>query len=157
MSITPFICPSCGAPIPEHSDDKAMVCPYCGTISCYEAGTQTTSQSLSTYKPRKVEVEEPKSWGTTLFLAITTGMFGGHRFYTGRIGSALIQAFTIGGFYIWWFADIISILTNNFTDSKGRSLDKNKPINLVLVLVIGALWVLFFIGLVTSGFSSNNG
>lgn len=157
MSITPFNCPSCGAPIPNHSEGKAMVCPYCGTISRYEAETQTVSQSVSTIKYHQVENEETKSWGTTLFLAITTGMFGGHRFYTGRIGSALIQAFTIGGFYIWWFVDIISILTNNFTDSKGRSLDKNKPVNLVLVLVIGALWILFFIGLATSGFSHNVG
>jgi uncharacterized Zn finger protein (UPF0148 family) len=76
------------------------------------------------------------SYSTTLFLAIFTGLLGGHRYYTGKIGSAIIQTFTLGGFYIWWIIDIISILSGGFKDSKGRSLDKTKKANPVLVKTI---------------------
>jgi len=76
------------------------------------------------------------SHSTTLLLAIFTGFLGGHRYYTGRIGSALIQTFTFGGLYIWWIIDIISILSGNFKDSMGRPLNKGKKANPVFLKTI---------------------
>lgn len=33
------------------------------------------------------------------------GLFGGHRFYVGRTGSALLMMFTFGGAFLWWMVD----------------------------------------------------
>lgn len=86
-----------------------------------------------------------KSWGTTLFLACTMGMLGIHRYYVGRIGSAIIQTFTVGGFYIWWIADIIAILRNKFTDSMGRPLNREIKANRTLMKVVGGILIWFFL------------
>lgn len=86
-----------------------------------------------------------KSWGTTLFLAFTMGILGIHRYYVGRIGSAVIQTFTVGGFYIWWIADIIAILRNKFTDSMGRPLNREIKANRTLMKVVGGIYIWFFL------------
>jgi len=90
--------------------------------------------------------ESNKSWGTTLFLSIFFGMFGGHRYYTGRIGSAIAQTFTVGGFYIWWIIDIISILRGTFKDSQGRLLNRNIKTNRTLMKIVGGFWI-WFVGI----------
>ena len=82
---------------------------------------------------------------TTLLLAFFTGIFGGHRFYTGHIGSAVLQMFTVGGFYIWWIKDIISIFSGDFRDSDGRLLDKEKKINMTVVKAISFFFIAAFI------------
>ena len=156
MTITTYKCPSCSAPLPYTDGSVTIVCPYCGTVSRFDNSPENLSTVTVTPPPPPQVISESKSWWTTLFLAVTTGMFGGHRYYTGHIGSAVIQSLTIGGFYVWWFADIIMILTNSFTDSKGRPLDKNKPANLKLVIVIGIFWLLFWVGLLTSNFTGGN-
>ena len=60
-----------------------------------------------------------KSFVTTLILAILLGGVGGHRFYVGKTGTAIIQLFTLGGLGIWALIDIIMIATQSFTDSEG--------------------------------------
>jgi hypothetical protein len=125
------------------------VCAYCGVESFIEAKMiENSGEKVSaTSSPKSSEFNEKIgysisygvsncSYSTTLLLAIFTGFLGGHRYYTGRIGSAIIQTFTIGGFYIWWLIDIILILSGNFKDSQGRPLDKGKKTNSVFVKTI---------------------
>ncbi len=85
--------------------------------------------------------ESNKSWGTTLFLACTLGIWGAHRYYVGRVGSAIIQTFTLGGFYFWWLIDIIAILAGNFTDVQGRPLNRKIKANPALMKGVGGFYI----------------
>jgi len=57
-------------------------------------------------------------------LALCFGVFGAHRFYVGKIGTACVQLFTIGGLGIWATIDWILILCHAFKDKKGRKITK---------------------------------
>lgn len=72
-----------------------------------------------------------RSRGVALGLGIVLGMFGGHRFYVGKIGTGLGMLFTFGGFGLWWLYDVILVAAGEFTDIDGRRLvrwDVNDPI-----------------------------
>ena len=69
--------------------------------------------------------KEGKSWLITLLLCIFVGYLGGHRFYTGKIGTGVAQLLTAGGCGIWTLIDLIQILTNKYTDADGNPLVKN--------------------------------
>lgn len=50
------------------------------------------------------------------------GVFGAHRFYVGKYGTALLQILTVGGLGIWVLIDFLMILIGAFTDKAGRPL-----------------------------------
>lgn len=50
------------------------------------------------------------------------GVFGAHRFYAGKIGTGLLQLFTLGGLGIWALIDFILIIVGAFTDKKGTKI-----------------------------------
>jgi TM2 domain-containing membrane protein YozV len=64
-----------------------------------------------------------KSWTTTVLLCHFLGVFGVHRFYTGRVVSGIFQLLTFGGFGIWTLIDLIMIITGDFKDQYGRPLN----------------------------------
>ena len=49
----------------------------------------------------------PKSRLVVTLLAWFLGVFGAHRFYLGKIGTALLMLFTLGGLGIWALVDFI--------------------------------------------------
>ncbi len=57
-------------------------------------------------------------------LGLCFGVFGAHRFYVGKIGTAFLQLFTIGGLGIWATIDWILILCRAFKDKQGRRITK---------------------------------
>jgi TM2 domain-containing membrane protein YozV len=65
-----------------------------------------------------------KKFLPALLLAIFLGAFGAHRFYVGKVGTAILQLLTCGGVGIWAIVDIIMIATGSFTDKEGRKLSK---------------------------------
>ena len=74
----------------------------------------------------------PPSGGTskfypTFFLGLFLGVFGVHRFYVRRIGTGLLQLFTLGGLGIWWFVDMIMILLGKFKDKQGVAIPNISP------------------------------
>jgi len=76
-----------------------------------------------------------RSRGVALGLGIVLGVFGGHRFYVGKIGTALGMLFTFGGLGLWWLYDIILVSAGEFTDIDGKRLvrwDANDPIGRTL-------------------------
>ena len=71
----------------------------------------------------------PKSRLTTLILAAVLGVFGAHRFYVGRMRSALLMLFTLGGLGIWYVYDLIVISAGSFRDAEGRLVSNWEPDN----------------------------
>lgn len=63
-----------------------------------------------------------KSRGVALILALCLGVFGGHRYYTGKIGTGLLMLCTLGGFGLWVLYDLIIIAAGQFRDSDGHRL-----------------------------------
>jgi TM2 domain-containing membrane protein YozV len=67
-----------------------------------------------------------KNWVTAVLLCWFLGPIGAHRFYTGKIGTGILQLVTFGGLGIWVLIDYVFILTGEFKDSKGFFL--NRPV-----------------------------
>jgi TM2 domain-containing membrane protein YozV len=62
----------------------------------------------------------PKARLVGLLLCWFLGGFGAHRFYVGKVGTALLMIFTLGGLGIWVLIDLILILVGSFRDKNGR-------------------------------------
>ena len=117
-------CTSCGKTIKK----DAATCPFCGVAQ---------------------EGSSSKNKTTAIVLLIFTAV--GHRFYTGKIGTAIImgliyffglifcglaeveqdEVFAIPGFIlllawlVWWIIDLVGIGTGKFLDKQGNPLKKN--------------------------------
>lgn len=63
-----------------------------------------------------------KSRFVALVFCVYLGIFGGHRFYVGKIGTAIIWLLTFGVFGIGWLVDLITILAGNFYDNKHKQV-----------------------------------
>lgn len=63
-----------------------------------------------------------KSWAVTLLLSIFFGMFGADRFYLGKRDTAIKKAVTLGGFGMWWVADILFTAFGGQRDYAGLPL-----------------------------------
>jgi len=93
-------CFNCGEPI----DSRAVVCPKCGVPQ----PDHTRNKSLNS------------RWLATLLLCWLLGVFGAHRFYLGRTGSAFLMLFTLGGLGIWYLVDLILVIVGQLRDSDGN-------------------------------------
>src|SRR5256886_11991708 len=72
--------------------------------------------------PRHQANVSERSRGVALGLAVIGGMFGLHRFYTGRAASGVCMCLTLGGLGIWYLYDIVVIAAGGFADGEGRPL-----------------------------------
>ena len=58
-----------------------------------------------------------------LLFCIFLGVFGAHRFYVGKIGTAVLTIVTFGGFFgVWPFVDLVLIAIGSFRDKSGQRL-----------------------------------
>lgn len=69
-------------------------------------------------------MQEQRNWLTTLLLCIFLGGLGGHRFYAGKIGTAILMLVTAGGCGIWTLIDLVMIIMGKFTDKDGNAIVK---------------------------------
>lgn len=60
-----------------------------------------------------------KSRLVALLLCWFLGIFGAHRFYVGKNGTAALMIVTLGGLGIWALVDLIIIVCGGFTDKNG--------------------------------------
>lgn len=131
---SPGICPSCRAK------------PLSGTKFCNACGATTTALTEICKKcgTRLVKAPakyvSPKSRLVTTLLALPLGMFGLHRFYTGKIGTAvamliltilgvatiwyclfgLIFLIPVG---VWTLVDFITAVSGNEEDRQGKPIE----------------------------------
>lgn len=63
--------------------------------------------------------QSEKGFVPTLLLCFFLGIFGIHRFYTGKVGTGILQLLTLGGLGIWAMVDMIVIACGNFKDKEG--------------------------------------
>jgi hypothetical protein len=68
-----------------------------------------------------------KSRGVATALAALLGLFGAHRFYLGKPRSGALMLVTVGGFGIWWLADLIVVAAGDFRDAGGRRVSRWDP------------------------------
>src|SRR5256886_7539606 len=61
-----------------------------------------------------------RSRALTLGLAILGGVFGLHRFYTGRTQSGIWMCLTLGGMGIWYLYDVVVVAAGDFPGGDGR-------------------------------------
>jgi TM2 domain-containing membrane protein YozV len=66
-----------------------------------------------------------KNWKTTYMLSVFLGPIGADRFYLGSIILGFLKLITIGGFGIWWLADIVLIAFQKMKDSEKRIVKKS--------------------------------
>ncbi len=68
--------------------------------------------------------ESAKSRLVVLLLCFFLGWIGGHRFYVNKIGTGLLMLFTMGGFGLWYFVDLIMISLGAFKDKENLPILK---------------------------------
>lgn len=119
-----MFCSKCGKEI----NDEAVVCIHCG------CAVKNNSD---------ITTNEEHDWLVAMLLCWFLGGFGAHRFYSGHIGTGIVQLITLGGCGIWAFIDWVCLCFNSFRDIDNKPLKGYKK-------QLGT--ALFAIGLVISVF-----
>ena len=63
-----------------------------------------------------------KNRSIAVALNLMFGWMGGHRFYTGQYGIGIAQMLTVGGFGMWWFYDLVTLLIGSYKDKDGNAV-----------------------------------
>ena len=72
-------------------------------------------------KPERSNISDKKRLLTTI-LSLGFGIFGAHRFYVGKTGTAKAMLFTFGGLGIWYVIDAVIVLFGEFKDGEGKKV-----------------------------------
>jgi hypothetical protein len=75
-----------------------------------------TRKSLAVATPAR------KSWVTAVQLSFALGVLGADRFYLGYWRLGALKLATLGGFGLWFLADLVLIMRGQIPDAQGRPL-----------------------------------
>lgn len=116
-------CEYCGAKMPvERVETQTINAEHVVVNNYYQsspgepAGYARSQQFSGNFD---VDGASPKSKLITLILWFFLGLFGGHRFYIGSYGLAVVYLFTLGLFGIGWLADLALLLLGRLKDRDG--------------------------------------
>ena len=104
---TMVYCTACGKQIHE----SAPTCPGCGAPQQARTTAPVTAATAAPATDKRIL--------PAALLCFLVGVFGAHRFYVGKIGTAVLMLFTIGGLGLWMLVDFILIVTGSFKDANG--------------------------------------
>lgn len=119
-------CPACGhwvAPVHVPEREEAPRRPAAPDPPGPAPSPAATAGGAAAPSPRESVCER----NTALILALLPAVLGGlgcgmHRFYTGRVGTGILQFFTVGGLLIWQIVDVVRLVQGTFTDARGLPL-----------------------------------
>jgi hypothetical protein len=97
-------------------------CDHCSGIMSVDTATCPHCLALQTSAGGPGESDKLRF--PAFMLALIFGIFGAHRFYVGKTGSAIAQLLTLGGLGIWAMVDAIIIASGGFTDGDGRRITR---------------------------------
>lgn len=106
-------CVRCGREVPRN----AVYCPACGNRTEVDPWSQISSTGSA-----PIPGHQHKSKWVAFLLCLFLGIFGAHRFYSGKIGTAILYLFTGGLLGFGVLVDLILILSGNFKDGDGQPL-----------------------------------
>jgi hypothetical protein len=75
-------------------------------------------------KEKKDVQASRKSRLVSLLLCFFLGWAGGHRFYAKKIGTGIAMLFTMGGFGMWYFLDLVLIASGVFKDKNSLPIKR---------------------------------
>ena len=106
------LCHACGTTI----DAEAEICPYCGV--------RQRGKAVSAVAPGAIVESSDRRIGHALLMMLPglMGVFGIHRFYSGKKGTGALMFFTLGGLGIWALIDFFMLMMGKFKDKEGRTL-----------------------------------
>lgn len=111
-------CKHCGQQIPL----EAVICTHCGCqVEEMKSAAPAAGQIVINNSNNNVNTNtningagvphgKPKNKWIALVLWLLLGLFGGHKFYEGKIGTGILYLFTCGLFCIGWIIDFFVIL-----------------------------------------------
>ncbi len=110
-------CKFCGGQIPM----EAVICTACGRqVEQLQGGNlqqpsqivinNSNSANASATATVGMPTGKKKSKWVCFLLWLFLGLFGGHKFYDGKIGTGIVYIFTLGFLGIGWFIDFFRIL-----------------------------------------------
>ena len=107
----------------ESTEEEQKTPPLVGYRSSLRRGGKIENQSTRSKTDSTSNDEitpSPKNWWITFFLCLVLGVFGIHRFYTGRIASGFFMFLTLGGVGVWIIVDLVLLILKKYTDSEGK-------------------------------------
>ena len=100
-------CTTCGKQL--HA--SAPTCPGCGAQQSVSAVPVAVAPAAGYATDKRIL--------PAAILCFLFGVFGAHRFYIGKIGSAVAMLLTFGGLGIWMLVDFVLLVTGSFKDVNG--------------------------------------
>lgn len=119
---TSSLCSNCNESLVVSSSASSSPSNFYSENSNYSV--PSSSSTSTSYSARFNSNISDKSRAAAAILCFLLGALGIHRFYVGKIGSAIFQIilniFIVG--FIWVLVDFIMIIVGEFTDAEGKKL-----------------------------------
>lgn len=105
------------------------ICPHCGTDN--HASLETCMYCHKPLKEKKQTFEafsnikrdqQSSDLNGIVLLLLFIFLPTAHYVYVNKIGLALLFFLTGGGFGIWWFIDLVRVISGNFPDQNGKPI-----------------------------------